>query len=168
MQTRTIFAFAVFLLLGVGCSHAKPKTGPGPEVASATPNTDLPKRAETADATDAKEGDARSTRDPSIYFAFDSSLIAYGAQPVLQEVVALEKASGRTVRVEGNCDERGTTEYNLALGDRRARAAAKYLQDMGVPKQKLEVVTYGSERPKNPGHDEEAWANNRRDDLVLR
>ena len=165
MQTRTIFAFAVFLLFGVGCSHAKPKTCPGQAATSATPNADLPKRAETAHA---KNSDARSARDPSIYFAFDSSLIAYGAQPVLQEVVALEKASGRTVRVEGNCDERGTTEYNLALGDRRARAAAKYLQDMGVSRQKLEVVTYGSERPKNPGHDEEAWANNRRDDFVLR
>jgi peptidoglycan-associated lipoprotein len=70
--------------------------------------------------------------------------------------------------VEGNCDERGTTEYNLALGDQRARAAAKYLQTMGVPKEKLEVVTYGSERPKNPGHNEEAWANNRRADFVWR
>lgn len=168
MQTRVILVVAGSLLFGVGCSHATPKTGPGSEVTSATPNAELPKRADTADATDAKEGDASSARDHSIYFAFDSSLIAYGAQPVQQEVVALEKDSGRTVRVEGNCDERGTTEYNLALGDRRARAAAKYLQDMGVPKQKLEVVTYGSERPKNSGHDEEAWANNRRDDFVLR
>jgi peptidoglycan-associated lipoprotein len=72
------------------------------------------------------------------------------------------------VRVEGNCDERGTTEYNLALGDKRARAAAEYLQRLGVSRNKLEVVSFGSERPKNPGHNEEAWANNRRADFILR
>jgi peptidoglycan-associated lipoprotein len=164
MQTRTMLTFAASLLLGIGCSHAKPKTDPGPKAAP-TPNTYLPKHAETAQEGD---GQARSAGAPSIYFAFDSSLIAYGAQPVLQEVVARERTLGRTVRVEGNCDERGTTEYNLALGDKRARAAAKYLQAMGVPKDRLEIVTYGSERPKNPGHNEEAWANNRRDDFVWR
>jgi peptidoglycan-associated lipoprotein len=165
MQTRIIATLAASLLLGVGCSHAKPKSEPGPRAAGATAKGELPQHAETARAQDDQ---TPSTGSRSIYFAFDSSLIAYGAQPVLQEVRSQEKSTRRALRVEGNCDERGTTEYNLALGDRRARAAAKYLQAMGVPKDKLEVATYGSERPKNPGHNEEAWANNRRADLVWR
>jgi peptidoglycan-associated lipoprotein len=165
MQTRIIATLAASLLLGVGCSHAKPRSEAGPRAAGATAKHELLQHAETAQA----EGDQPSSAGSrSIYFAFDSALIAYGAQPVLQEVRSQEKSTRRALRVEGNCDERGTTEYNLALGDRRARAAAKYLQAMGVPKDKLEVVTYGSERPKNPGHNEEAWANNRRADFIWR
>ena len=135
----------------MGCSHATPKTHPRPKVASAPKNAALPQHPETARLED-KE--TRSAQDPSIYFAFDSSQIAYGAESVLHEVGAMEKTSGRTVRVEGNCDERGTTEYNLALGDKRARAAAEYLQHLGVSKNKIEVVSFGSERPKSPGHNE--------------
>jgi peptidoglycan-associated lipoprotein len=151
----------------MGCSHAKPKSEPGPRAAGATAKGKLPQHAETPHAQ-TQDDQPSSAGSRSIYFAFDSALIAYGAQPVLQEVRSQEKSTRRALRVEGNCDERGTTEYNLALGDRRARATAKYLQAMGVPKDKLEVVTYGSERPKNPGHNEEAWANNRRADLVWR
>jgi peptidoglycan-associated lipoprotein len=165
MRTRIIATLTASLFLGVGCSHAKPKSEAGPRAAGATAKSELPQHAETAHAQDDQPSSAGSR---SIYFAFDSALIAYGAQPVLQEVRSQEKSTRRALRVEGNCDERGTTEYNLALGDRRARATAKYLQAMGVPKDKLEVVTYGSERPKNPGHNEEAWANNRRADLVWR
>jgi peptidoglycan-associated lipoprotein len=165
MQTRIIATLAASLLLGVGCSHAKPKSEPGPRTAGATAKGELPQHAETAHAQDDQPSSAGSR---SIYFAFDSALIAYGARPVLQEVRSEEKTSGRALRVEGNCDERGTTEYNLALGDQRARVAAKYLQAMGVPEENLEIVSYGSERPKNPGHDEEAWANNRRADFVWR
>lgn len=165
MQTRMMFTLLASLLVGMGCSHAKPKTEPGSKAVRATAKAEMPSRAETAHA---ETDQAPSPGAPSIYFAFDSALIPYGAQPVLQEVLSHEKTSGRALRVEGNCDERGTTEYNLALGDRRARAAARYLQAMGVPKEKLDVVSYGSERPKNPGHTEEAWANNRRADFVWR
>ena len=165
MRTRIIATLTASLFLGVGCSHAKPKSEAGPRAAGATAKRELPQHAETAHAQDDQPSSAGSR---SIYFAFDSALIAYGARPVLQEVRSEEKTSGRALRVEGNCDERGTTEYNLALGDQRARVAAKYLQAMGVPEENLEIVSYGSERPKNPGHDEEAWANNRRADFVWR
>lgn len=67
--------------------------------------------------------------------------------------------------VEGHCDERGTAEYNLALGERRARAAADYLVNLGVPTGKLSIVSYGKERPLDPGHNEAAWAKNRRDEF---
>ena len=167
MQTRIIATLTASLLLGVGCSHAKPKSEPGLRTARATANGERPQHAETAHAQ-TEDDQPSSAGSRSIYFALDSALIAYGAQPVLQEVRSQEKASGRALRVEGNCDERGTTEYNLALGDQRARVAAKYLQAMGVPEENLEIVSYGSERPKNPGHDEEAWANNRRADFVWR
>ena len=64
--------------------------------------------------------------------------------------------------VEGHCDERGTVEYNLALGDKRARAVRDHLASLGVPEGRLSAISLGKERPKDPGHDEAAWAKNRR------
>jgi peptidoglycan-associated lipoprotein len=67
-----------------------------------------------------------------------------------------------TIRIEGHCDERGTVEYNLALGERRAQAVLDYLVAYGIPRDRISVVTYGEERPLDSGHDETAWAKNRR------
>jgi len=99
-------------------------------------------------------------------FQLDSAQIADHDKPALQAVA--RAAKDNRVRIEGNCDERGTTEYNLALGDRRARAAADYLERLGVHAQKIDFVSYGSERSKDPGHDDAAWAKNRRDDVFVR
>ena len=71
------------------------------------------------------------------------------------------------VRIEGNCDERGSAEYNLALGERRAKAAQKYLVTMGVKPERLSVISYGKEKPAVQGSDESAWAKNRRDEFVI-
>ncbi len=71
------------------------------------------------------------------------------------------------VRVEGNCDERGTVEYNLALGEKRARAGRDYLVSLGIPTQRLRIISYGKERPADQGHNEDAWSKNRRDDFVF-
>jgi peptidoglycan-associated lipoprotein len=71
------------------------------------------------------------------------------------------------IRIEGHCDERGTVEYNLALGENRARTAMDFLAEMGVDPTRLSIVSYGEERPLNPGHDEKAWAQNRRAEFVL-
>jgi peptidoglycan-associated lipoprotein len=71
------------------------------------------------------------------------------------------------VRIEGHCDERGTVEYNLALGDRRARAAKEQLVSLGVPAGRLRTISYGKERPSDPGHGEAAWAQNRRAEFVF-
>ncbi|MFP3929181.1 MAG: OmpA family protein, partial [Desulfobacteraceae bacterium] len=71
------------------------------------------------------------------------------------------------VRIEGHCDERGTNEYNLALGERRANAAKKYLISLGVSEDRVRTISYGEERPADPRHNEEAWAKNRRDEFKL-
>jgi peptidoglycan-associated lipoprotein len=106
--------------------------------------------------------------DDAIFFDFDASVVRDDARPILQRVADQAKAKSSTVRVEGNCDERGTEEYNLALGAHRAESAKKYLEQLGVPGKRIETVSFGSERPKANGHDESAWSRNRRDDLVLK
>jgi peptidoglycan-associated lipoprotein len=102
----------------------------------------------------------------AIYFDFDSALLRNDARPELQKV-AQEAKRAKAIRIEGNCDERGTTEFNLALGDARARSAATYLERLGVRKNRISTVSYGSERPRVPGHDESAWSQNRRDDFRI-
>ena len=74
----------------------------------------------------------------------------------------LNKNKGVKITIEGHCDERGTAEYNLALGERRAEAAAKYLINMGIDAKRIKTISYGLENPLDPGHNEEAWAKNRR------
>ena len=109
----------------------------------------------------------KNKQSDAIYFDFDSALLRDEAHPVLQRVS--ETLQGRrSVRIEGNCDEVGTVEYNLALGEERARAAKQYLMHLGVSPAKIATVTYGAQRPKDPGHDETAHAKNRRDDVLLR
>ena len=113
----------------------------------------------------ASDQDSRAAGE-AIYFDFDSYLLRNDARPELQQV-AQEARKAKAIRIEGNCDERGTTEYNLALGDARARSAATYLDRLGVRKNKIATVSYGNERPKVPGHDESAWSQNRRDDFRI-
>ena len=104
-----------------------------------------------------------------VYFSFDSSNLDVGARQSLTKNAAFMKKNGSAkVRIEGNCDERGSDEYNLALGERRAKAAMQYLVTMGVPAARLSVISYGKEKPADPGHDEAAWARNRRDEFVIR
>ena len=72
-----------------------------------------------------------------------------------------------SVIIEGHCDERGTSEYNMALGDRRAQSAKSYLVDLGIGSRRLMTISYGEERPLDPSHNERAWAKNRRDQFVI-
>lgn len=102
----------------------------------------------------------------SIYFDFDKYNLRSDAQRDLQHNVEVMKHHPNwTIIIEGNCDERGTVEYNLALGEKRARAARDYLISMGVDGGRIEVISYGKEKPKALGHNEQAWAENRRDDF---
>ncbi|HEX9023027.1 MAG TPA: peptidoglycan-associated lipoprotein Pal [Geobacteraceae bacterium] len=104
----------------------------------------------------------------TIYFGFDKSDLSQASRDALTKNAATLKAtSGAKVRIEGNCDERGSAEYNLALGERRAKTAMQYLITLGIPADRLSVVSYGKERPAVQGHDEAAWAKNRRDDFVV-
>ena len=104
-----------------------------------------------------------------IYFDLDRYDIKSGDSSILQKDYDWIKANNPRglIVVEGNCDERGTVEYNLALGERRAQAAEKYLVSLGVAKSKMKTISYGKSKPVDPGHDEAAWAKNRRDHFVV-
>jgi peptidoglycan-associated lipoprotein len=103
-----------------------------------------------------------------VYFDFDSSALRSDAKTALeQKGTWLSENPQVTAQIEGHCDERGTTAYNLALGDRRAFAAKQYLTTLGVTSSRLTTVTYGEERPVDPGHNEAAWQRNRRAHFVI-
>jgi peptidoglycan-associated lipoprotein len=103
-----------------------------------------------------------------VFFELDSSDLSAGGQKALDENAGLlRKYPSWTVTVEGHCDERGTAEYNLALGERRAIAARAYLVSLGIPADRLRTVSYGKEFPFDPGHDESAFAKNRRAHFVI-
>jgi len=112
-------------------------------------------------------GDSSAFR--TIYFDFDSSDLRADAREGLQANASyLKSNSSVSVTIAGNCDERGSAEYNLALGKRRADAAYKYLADLGVASSRMTTISYGKERPAVEGHNELAWAKNRRDEFTTR
>ncbi|GAB1410547.1 peptidoglycan-associated lipoprotein Pal [Desulfovibrionales bacterium] len=101
-----------------------------------------------------------------IYFAFDSNELSQESRAILQEKADLLKANpALSLLIEGHCDERGTEEYNLALGERRARAAYEFLVLLGVESSKLQIISYGEEYPAVQGSNEAAWSKNRRDEF---
>ena len=103
-----------------------------------------------------------------IYFAFDRSSLSPMAQENLRRKAEWLRANpDATVTIEGHCDERGTNEYNLALGDRRAESAKSVLVDLGISSKRLATISYGEERPVDPRSTEEAWAKNRRAHFVV-
>ena len=157
----------LLLLAAYGCSHeqkaapARPTPPPlaarvSPPPAPPEPPPERPSEAPMA------------TDEPAIYFDFDSYTLRSDAHSVLQKVASTLKARNAALEIDGNCDELGTTEYNLALGEERAKAAKSYLEHLGVSNAKVRTVSYGAQRPKYPGHDDDAHAKNRRDDLIVR
>ena len=105
----------------------------------------------------------------NIHFAFDSSALSSEAKELLKKKAQwLKENPNVSVTIQGHCDERGTTEYNLALGERRASAVEKYLQDLGIGGFRLDTVSFGEERPLDPGQTEAAYAKNRRAQFVLK
>lgn len=137
-------------------------------------NVTQPKPVEPVESFDVKPVTLDPLNDPnnplskrSIYFTYDSYTIA----PEYKETVAahaayLTKNPGRKILIQGNTDERGTTEYNLALGQKRAEAVRQALSLLGVKDDQLEAVSLGKEKPRNLGHDEAAWQENRRVDIA--
>jgi len=104
----------------------------------------------------------------TICFAFDDYSLSEQAKKTLIENAAwLMNNPQKKIIIEGHCDERGTGEYNIALGERRANSAKKYLVNLGVNPDQLSTISYGEERPADPRHDEDAWAKNRRADFVM-
>jgi peptidoglycan-associated lipoprotein len=97
-----------------------------------------------------------------VYFEFDSSALTEAGRAILDKQVALLKKTGASVRLEGHTDERGTREYNIALGERRANAVRDYMMVNGIPGSRLESISYGEEKPVSYGSSEVSWSQNRR------
>ena len=111
---------------------------------------------------------ARAPADRSVYFAFDSDALTPKAQQVIRDNARYEQDRRARLRLEGNADERGSREYNLALGQRRAEAVRQALQLDGVAAGEMEAVSNGEERPRCTEHSEDCWAENRRVDIMPR
>ena len=175
VRATTLALAASFALLA--CPHTPPK--PEEPVAAAQE----PAKVEQPDAGPAQaqptaadefraQGQAEldkaleGLRNVSVFFDFDAATLTKDAQDNLTTVAnILTKHPELKVRIEGNADERGSEQYNLALGQRRAEAAKKYLDNLGVKAAQITAISFGSEKPKASGHDEESWKQNRRDDV---
>jgi len=156
-----------------------PITVPPPPQPTTVENSDFVKTDTTAEATVSTtplptniEDLNRVVQDrgyiQDAFFGYDESTLSSGAQNALTASANWLKQNPQyNILVEGHCDERGTEQYNLALGDRRANIAKEYLQTLGVDGSRVRTVSYGEERPFDPGHDESAWAKNRRAHLVI-
>lgn len=161
---NTFFIILMGLMFG-GCAQ-KTVEAPGVSDPSAMgPSESL--ESEVSATDNIMEGRTSGPMLP-VYFDFDSSSI----QPNQVERIEtnadfMKKNAGFKVRIEGNCDPRGTKEYNLALGERRAQSAMKYLVNLGVDESRLSTVSWGEEKLLLYGHDEISWAQNRRDDFVI-
>ncbi|HAA04162.1 MAG TPA: peptidoglycan-associated lipoprotein Pal [Syntrophobacteraceae bacterium] len=111
---------------------------------------------------------AQTFENDDIHFAYNGYTLTEEARRVLQQKADfLKRYPKAKVTVEGHCDERGTTEYNLALGERRATTAYQYLKQSGIPVGNLTMISYGKERPLASGHDEASWTKNRRAHFAL-
>ncbi|MGA2541989.1 MAG: OmpA family protein [Verrucomicrobiota bacterium] len=188
-----LFAGAALTLGSAGCVH-KPgtitplpdsyrppppgtkETNPGPGTGMETPrpitttdvgtpfDTNGPWKGPIEDGTP----DAVTLKPDTVYFDLDSSTIKKSEDKKLEDVAAYLKGHmADALRVEGNCDERGTEKYNLALGERRALAVREYLINLGIDSRQVVTVTYGKAKPAVDGHNEAAWSKNRRGDFVL-
>lgn len=163
---RSIPMLAVALVLAA-CAGSQPAPTPAAETKPVAQPTPPPPPPAAAPAPVEAPPPPVQIEPVSIYFAFDSSDIGVDAR------TALLKLSGQAqtrrdvdLRIEGNCDERGTTEYNLALGQRRADAAKDYLVRLGVEASRITTISNGKEKPRAPGHDEQSWSENRRADVM--
>ncbi len=178
------FVLAV-TLAATGCRSHKPygvtpiPPGQGAQVGELPPGGTLPGGEQAgsqpgAGPTASLSGFDNMTQDRTtlasytIHFAFDSAVIRDRDRANLQAIASYWNSNlSDKLQIEGNCDERGTEEYNRALGERRALAARQALAQMGVDPSRIRTISYGKDKPVNPAHNEAAWAENRRDDFVL-
>ena len=165
--------YVALALLAAACASNEKKDAP---VTDRSPTTQTPTTGTTGSTTRPTQdtsivGDP--TRDPnnilskrSVFFEYDSNAVKDEYRNVVQAHARyLGDQKSKHIRIEGNCDERGSREYNLALGQRRAEAVKKVMTVLGVQDGRIETTSYGEEKPKAPGHDEGAWAQNRRADI---
>ncbi len=169
---RTLLTgLALALIVGAaGCAkkavQAPPTPPPAPPVE--TPPTPPPAPPVEQQPTPAPPEVTNADLKPA-FFDFDSYALRDDARKALDtDAQLLRDHSNLSVTIEGHCDERGTAEYNQALGERRAQAARDYLVAAGADASRIQIISYGKERPFDSGHDEQAWAQNRRAHVVLR
>ncbi len=151
MKLYSTSLFALVLVASVSCSSKEKKT----DTASTGPETRT-----TAGAGEAS-GDSSEFR--TVYFDYDSFKLRGDARAALKtNVEYLKKNPNVAIQIEGHCDERGSNEYNLALGEKRANAAKSFVLKNGIKDNRVSIISYGEERPADSGHDDTAWAKNRR------
>lgn len=146
-------------------------TGCGSSSKTASSNSDISADASNSGLDLELNGDSDSSKAGglrTIFFAYDSSSLSSDARSTLESNVAFLKSNpGVEIQVEGHCDERGGVQYNLALGERRAKAVRDYMVAMGVSGSRVTTISFGKERPLAFGHDDSAWGQNRRANFVV-
>jgi peptidoglycan-associated lipoprotein len=183
LKLANLIALGVALSFGAtGCKHGPPpvtkignsgitgsEEGPGNAGALQPGETAPMGGGDTANFNpDAMNQDRAALADDTVYFDYDSSAIKPSEESKLTAVASALKSDGSAkLLIEGNCDERGTEEYNRSLGERRALAAREALANQGVDASRIATRSYGQDHPSDPGHNEEAWRKNRRDEFVL-
>jgi peptidoglycan-associated lipoprotein len=163
-KLRLSLAIVVAMTVLAGCSSNKSADSGNNGANSGTGST--ASGAYTGD-TGNSNGSDYAQNGRVVYFDFDQYTLSAEGQAVVDRNLATLKSGGQHIRLEGHADERGTREYNLALGERRANAVAQYLEANGVAKGRIEMISYGKERPADLGHDEAAWSKNRRVEIIL-
>ena len=165
MNSKLLWVVALLglaVVVALGCSSRPPVVEEEPPVAEEPPPPPPPVVVEEEPPPPPEEIEL-----VTIYFDFDKYNLKPEAKTRLAaNAAALQENGEITVLIEGHCDERGTVEYNLALGERRANAARQYMVDLGIDAGRIRTISYGEERPVDPGHDEAAWAKNRRADFI--
>jgi peptidoglycan-associated lipoprotein len=176
-----VLALSVAALMAVGCAKkqtVKSEGAPGaaPAAVGEAPVKEAPPAPGAvapamppAEAPGVAVTEEKLSQFDDVRFDFDKSEVKEDGRKTCRVVADyLKKHPQARMLVEGHCDERGTAEYNMALGERRATAVMTYLVSLGVPKAALSTVSFGKEKPLDPGHDEGAWAKNRRAHFVLK
>ncbi len=170
MANKTGYVILVAAMVATaGCSKKRPAELPPAPPTTTAPETAPPSSGVgTTIVPGSREDFLRQAGSDRVLFATDSYEIDAEAQAILdRQAQWLQQYSQKTISIEGHCDERGTREYNLALGDRRANAAKNYLASRGIAASRISTISYGKERPAAMGSDEGAWAQNRRAVTVL-
>lgn len=187
MKQTCSFAFALAItLVATGCHSHKPvgitplpgsnsgmvgELGPGGTLgAGGTTGANEAGGGATAslDSFDGMAADRAALASHTVYFAYDSAAVRKSEKENLQAVAAaLSSDSNAKLLIEGHCDERGTEEYNRSLGERRALALRGALSKLGIDPSRIRTISYGKDKPADPGHDESAWSKNRRGEFVL-
>lgn len=173
LLARTILVGFITAILSTGCHHGNgagggnnPSAGPGNE--SAVPGIGPGGENGISDRPAVGPGGLPGVGQfAAVLFDYDSARVRPSEESKLEAVAAYLKSNPGKLVVEGHCDERGTAEYNRALGERRAIAARDELVKLGVDTSRMSTISYGKDRPADPGHDEAAWAKNRRCEFVV-